>query len=112
MSEPSQSSRSFTTLGGVGVSEGFALSVGRNSKCFLITIANINTSVTVQYEKSNTADFAAITYQGEQKIYTENKNYELIVPPGNGNYVRLKFVAEVGGSTATIAGVFQETVGD
>ena len=111
-SQISSTSTAFTTLTAAGVTEVFTMSAGRNNKMFLITVANINTSVSVQYEKSTTTDFAVITGQGEIATYTENKNYELVVPPSNGIYVRLRFVTEAGGSAVTLNGSFREAVAD
>lgn len=92
----------FTTL----TAPGNSLPVGGNGNSlhtFFVTIANINTSVTIKFEGSvDKTNWANLDDEEALLTYTTNGTRKVWFT-GLTKYVRVVFVSEVGGTAATIA---------
>jgi 2-methylaconitate cis-trans-isomerase PrpF len=75
--------------------------LGAPSAICRVVVAAINTNVTVRVEQSDTPVFTVVQQRTPNVVLTENGNYEIDYQP-RFPFVRVVFVAETGGTAATL----------
>lgn len=91
-----------TQLTAPGSTAGLALGqYGGGNKFYKVVVASINTNCVLRVEFSSTQAFSAVTAQRPDVTITANGTYILDVKPA-GNFARLTFVSETGGTAVTI----------
>lgn len=68
----------------------------------IVTVASIDTSVSLNWDFSNVADFSVIEAVSPTTTITANGTYVLTCSVTNNTFAALNFAAEAGGTAATV----------